>query len=91
MSHKHAHLLNALFQDPPSGNIHWREIESLLHHLGATTENLSGNRLKVVLNGVEGVLHRPHQGHTLARPEVQHLRGYLASARVTPSLYEQQH
>ena len=36
MSHKHAHLMRSIFQDPPSANIHWREIESLLHHLGAT-------------------------------------------------------
>ena len=35
MSHKHAHLMRSIFQDPPSANIHWREIESLLHHLGA--------------------------------------------------------
>ena len=30
MSHKHAHLMRSIFQDPPSANIHWREIESLL-------------------------------------------------------------
>ena len=35
MSHKHLHLLRTIFQDPVSGNIHWREVESLLHHLGA--------------------------------------------------------
>lgn len=38
MSHKHAHLMRSIFQDPPSANIHWREIESLLHHLGADIE-----------------------------------------------------
>ena len=35
MSHKHAHLMRSIFQDPLSANIHWREVESLLHHLGA--------------------------------------------------------
>ncbi len=35
MSHKPIHLIRAIFHDPVSGNIHWREIESLLHHLGA--------------------------------------------------------
>ena len=29
MSHKHENLLRAIFHDPVSGNIQWREIESL--------------------------------------------------------------
>ena len=41
-----------------------------------------------LMNGHEGVLHRPHGGNTLGRQDVQHLREYLAHARVTPSLYE---
>ena len=89
MSHKHEHLLQALFHDPINANIHWREIESLLHHLGAAVEQLSGARLRVRLNGVEGILHRPHHGNTLDKSAVRHLREYLAHARCTPSQYEQ--
>lgn len=89
MSHKHESLVRAIFHDPISGNIHWREIESLLHHLGATVEQLSGARIRVVLNGMEGILHRPHHSNTLGRQDIQHLREYLAHARVTPSLYEE--
>ena len=85
MSRKHDHLLTSLFSDPPSGNIHWREVESLLHHLGAEIENLSGARLRVLLNGAEGILHRPHHGHTLGRSEILHLREFQARARCTPS------
>lgn len=59
MSH-HLNLLRTIFQDPVSGNIHWREIESLLHHLGATVEPSHGARFRVVLNNVEGILHHPH-------------------------------
>ncbi len=88
MSHKHEHLIQAIFQDPVSGNIHWREIESLLHHLGATVEPIQGARFRVVLNGVEGVLHHPHHSSVLLRQDVKNLRLYLASAQVTPSLYE---
>jgi len=89
MSHKHTQtLLRAIFQDPISGNLHWREVESLLHHLGAEIAPLSGARIRVLLNGREGILHRPHHSNVLARQDVKHLRDYLASARVTPSLYE---
>ena len=88
MTHKHEQLLNKLFHDPVSVNIHWREIESLLHHLGAEIEPLSGARMRVKLNRMEGILHRPHHGNTLDRNSVQHLREYLGRAGVTPSAYE---
>jgi len=88
MSHKHEHLIQSIFRDPISTNIHWREVESLLHHLGAETESLSGARLRVKLHGHEDVLHRPHHGNTLDRSAVKILREYLARARVTPSLFE---
>ena len=88
MSHKHAHLVQILFHDPISGNIHWRDVESLLTHLGAEVELLSGARLRVRLNDAEGVLHRPHHSNVLDRQDVKHLREYLARAGVTPSLYD---
>ncbi len=88
MSHRHLALLNGLFHDPPGGNLHWREVESLLGHLGAEMEPLSGARIRVRLNGREGILHRPHHSNVLQRGELKHLREYLASAGVTPSLYE---
>jgi hypothetical protein len=91
MSHKHLHLLRSLFQDPPSGNIHWREIESLLHHLGAEIEPVHGARFRVVLNRQEYFLHHPHQGSVFGRQDIKHLREFLARAGVSPSSYEAQH
>jgi hypothetical protein len=88
MSHKHEQLLRTIFHDPISANIHWREVESLLHHVGADVESLSGARIRVKLNGAEGILHRPHHGNTLDKSAVRHLREYLAHARMTPSQYE---
>ena len=49
MSHKHLHLLRTIYHDPPSANIHWREVESLLVHLGATIESAHGARFTVRL------------------------------------------
>lgn len=88
MSHKHEQLIRAIFREPSSGNIHWREIESLLSHLGATVEPLSRARLRVRLNGVEGILHRPHHSNVLDRQGIRHVREYLAHAKVTPAQYE---
>ena len=88
MSHKHAHLMRSIFQDPPSANIHWREIESLLGHLGASVESAHGARFRVVLNRFEIFLHRPHNNATCARQDIKALREFLARAGVTLSRYE---
>ncbi len=88
MSRRHALLLRSIFHDPPSGNLHWRDVESLLRHVGATLEPISGARIRVQLNRAEGVLHRPHHSNTLDASAVQHLREFLARGGVTPSQYE---
>jgi hypothetical protein len=88
MSHKHASLLQAIFHDPVSGNIHWRQVESLLHHLGASVEPTHGAVFRVVLNGIEGFLHHPHQSNVCSKQNIKQLREYLARAGVSPALYE---
>jgi hypothetical protein len=89
MSHKHENLIQAIFRDPISANIHWREVESLLHHLGAHIEQLSGARMRVKLNDYEDVLHRPGHSATLGRQDIKTLREFFGRARVTPSLYQE--
>ena len=80
MSHKHEILFQSIFHGPVSGNIHWREVESMLTHLGARVEPHHGASFRVVLNGVEGFLHRPHNSPTCTKQEIRHLRDYLVSA-----------
>lgn len=87
MSHKHKRILKSIFTEPASGNLHWRDVESLLHHLGAEIQSTHGARLAVNLNKVEGQLHRPHHGRTLSKQDVRHLREFLARAGVTLSAY----
>ncbi|MGE5471130.1 MAG: type II toxin-antitoxin system HicA family toxin [Bacteroidota bacterium] len=89
MSHKHDHLMRSIFQDPPSGNIHWREIESLLTHLGAEIEPSHGARFKITLNKVEAFLHHPHNSNTCSKNDIKALREVLAHAGVSLSAYEQ--
>ena len=85
---RHLNLLRAIFQDPVSGNIHWREVESLLHHLGASIEPTHGARFRVVLNKIEGILHHPHHGNVCTKQDIKQLREYLACAGISPSHYE---
>jgi hypothetical protein len=88
MSRRHANLIRSIFHDSPSGNIHWRDIESLLRHVGVSLEPISGARIRMKLNRMEGVLHRPHHSNVLDASALVHLREFLARAGVTPSLYE---
>ncbi len=88
MSHKHLHLLRSLFQDPVSANIHWREIESLLHHLGASVEPVHGARFRVLLNHHEFFLHHPHQSNVFSRQDIKQFRELLSHAGVSLSSYE---
>lgn len=88
MSHKHAHLLRAIFTDPVSGNIHWREIESLLNHLGAQIETGHGARFRIVLNRVEFYLHHPHNSNTCSKQDIKLLREHLSHAGISLSSYE---
>jgi hypothetical protein len=84
MSHKHESLLNTILTGPVSGNIHWREVESMLTHLGAKIEAHHGSSFRVVLNGVEGFLHRPHNNNTCTKQELRHVRDYLESVGIKP-------
>jgi len=88
MSHKHASLLRTIYQDPPSANIHWREIESLLKHLGADIEPSHGARFKITLNKLEFILHHPHNSSTCSRTDIKQIREFLARAGVTLAAYE---
>lgn len=91
MSNKHRNVLLAIFSDQAASNIQWREVESLLHHLGATVEPSHGARFRIVLNRHEFFVHHPHHSNEFARQDIKHLRESLAGAGVTPSSYDVQH
>ncbi|MDO9006589.1 MAG: hypothetical protein Q7U80_00055 [Thiobacillus sp.] len=55
----------------------------MLTHLGARVEPHHGASFRVVLNEVEGFLHRPHNSPTCTKQELRHLRNYLVSAGVS--------
>jgi hypothetical protein len=42
----------------------------------------------VVLNGVEGFIHRPHNSNTCTKQELRHVRDYLVSAGVSLAQFQ---
>lgn len=88
MSNKQANLLRTILQDSHAANIHWREVESLLNHLGVQVEPSHGARFKVTLNGVTDFIHHPHHGSECTRDHIKHLREFLLRAGVSLSTFE---
>ncbi len=86
MSKKHDKVLSSITGNHVSGNIHWKEVESLLHHLGADLREGGGARVIVTLNGVEATLHRPHHGATMNKTSLHQLQQFLSAAGI-PDLH----
>lgn len=60
MRKKHQKILELIFKVPVSSNVKWEDIESLFINLGAKLSEGNGSRIRVELNGVKAVFHRPH-------------------------------
>ena len=76
--------LVAVFDDPIRANIAWSDIESMLRHYGAEISEGRGSRVRVALNGVRAVFHRPHPEKETDKGAVRSVRRFLMEAGVTP-------
>ncbi|ESR24172.1 type II toxin-antitoxin system HicA family toxin [Lutibaculum baratangense] len=80
---KHRETLKSVFADPVSGAIAWRDIEALFEALGADLSEGQGSRVRVALNGVRAVFHRPHPRKETDKGAVKSVRRFLVEAGVT--------
>ncbi len=84
MNRKQTRVLVSVFSQPISGDIKWRDVESLLNGLGAELQERAGSRVAVYLNERIAVFHRPHPGPNLDKGAVRDVRRFLESAGVNP-------
>ena len=84
MNTRHRKTLEALYERPERADIAWREIEALLLALGAEVSEGRGSRVRVALNGVRAVFHRPHPQKETDKGAVKSVRRFLQEARVEP-------
>ena len=84
MNRKHQRTLERIFQRPISGNIPWKDIESLFLALGADVSERAGSRIAVVLFGEVRVFHRPHPSPNTDKGAVASIRRWLELYGVTP-------
>jgi hypothetical protein len=81
---KHRRTLQAIFEKPVRSNIPWKDIENLLVACGAEISEGRGSRVRIALNGVRAVFHRPHPRKETDKGAVVSVRRFLTEAGVTP-------
>ena len=84
MGPKHRRTLAAIFEEPVRSNIAWRDIEAMLTAIGAEITEGAGSRVRIALNGVRAVFHRPHPQKETDKGAVKSMRRFLTEAGVTP-------
>ena len=84
MSRKHRRTLEAIFAEPIRANVSWADIEAMLTHSGADVTEGEGSRVRIALNGVRAVFHRPHPQKETDKGALRSMRRFLTEAGVTP-------
>ncbi|TWT63236.1 type II toxin-antitoxin system HicA family toxin [Rubinisphaera italica] len=84
MGPKHRRTLAAVFEDPVRSNIVWRDIEAMLKSTGAEITEGAGSRVRIALNGVRAIFHRPHPQKETDKGAVKSMRRFLTESGVTP-------
>ena len=60
MNKKQRQTLQKIFEKPGRSDISWKNIEGLFIVLGAEVTEGKGSRVRVALNDIRAVFHRPH-------------------------------
>ena len=84
MNSKQRGTLAEIFETPTRTSIRWSDIESLFQACGATIDEGRGSRVRVYLNEVHAVFHRPHPQPTTDRGTVKSVRRFLDNAGIRP-------
>ena len=74
----------AIFEDPVRANVAWSDIEKLLAALGAELTEGRGSWVRIHLQGVRAVFHRPHPEKETDKGALKSMRRFLKAARVNP-------
>lgn len=82
LSGKHRKTLERIFETPTRSDVRWADIESLLAALGAEMSEGRGSRVRIYLNGIRAVFHRPHPRPVTDRGAVRAVARFMVEAGV---------
>jgi len=84
MNSKQKRALAAIFKDPVSSSMAWKEIESLLISAGADVIEGNGSRVRFHKGGIIATFHRPHPKKEALPYQVRNARTFLKQLGVEP-------
>jgi hypothetical protein len=79
---KHKTTLFYIYQEPIRADVNWDNIESLFLALGWEISDGSGSRVRVFLNGIWAVFHRPHPQRVTDKGALKAVRRFLMEAGI---------
>ena len=82
LSSKHRKILDLIFENPVRADVSWQKIEQLLEALGAELTEGTGSRVRIYLNDVRAVFHRPHPKRETDKGALKSMRRFLIEAGV---------
>lgn len=78
----HLKTLKQIFDNPVRSDVEWKKIESLFEALGAELSEGRGSRIRVALNNVRAVFHRPHPQKETDKGALKSVRRFLVEAGI---------
>ncbi|MCF8146245.1 MAG: type II toxin-antitoxin system HicA family toxin [Deltaproteobacteria bacterium] len=82
MNKKQRQTLSKILEKPERSDIPWSDVESLIVALGGEISEGRGSRVRIVLNDVKAVFHRPHPNRATEKGAVKSVRRFLQEAGV---------
>ena len=82
LNSKHRKILDLIFENPVRADVSWQKIEQLLEALGAELTEGRGSRVRIYLNDVRAVFHRPHPKRETDKGALKSMRRFLIEAGV---------
>ena len=84
MNSKQKKTLKSIFEDPLKSDVDWNSVEKLFIALGAEVTEGNGSRVRVALNDIRAIFHRPHPQRETDRGALKSVRRFLIEAGVKP-------
>ncbi len=82
MNKKHRETLAAIFKIPIQSNVKRSDIESLFNNLRGEISEGSRSRVRVALNDVKAVFHRPHPQKETDKGSLVSVQRFLENAGI---------
>lgn len=84
MKGKQKKTLEDVFATPVKSGVTWKDVESLFKALNADISEGQGSRVRISLNGIRAVFHRPHPRKEIDKGALVSVRRFLTEAGIKP-------